>query len=88
MSPAELLSLMRAIARDLNAAGISGGPFGILRKAGGNQCGGYSCDVVCAGQGNSQRQWDVVANVGATNDPAWNGPMTVPNIRIDVCEVQ
>jgi hypothetical protein len=88
MSSADLVALMRAIARDLNASGIAGGPFGILRKSGGNQCHGYSCDVLCAGQGDSQRQWDVLSDVHSTNAPMWAGPNTLPGIRVDVCEIQ
>lgn len=88
MSSTDLVNLMTAIARDLNAAGVSGGPFGILRKTSGSQCNGYSCDIICAGQGNSQQQWDVLSDVGNTNRPTWNGPATVPNIRVDVCEIQ
>ena len=47
-----------------NAAGVSGGPFGILEKASGNNCGGYSCDIICSGQGNAQKQWDVLIDGG------------------------
>ncbi|MGH9330973.1 MAG: hypothetical protein ACRD09_11050, partial [Vicinamibacterales bacterium] len=40
-----LNALMRAIAADLNRRGFSGGPFGVLRKTGGANCGGISCDI-------------------------------------------
>ena len=43
-------------AKDLTAAGINGAPFGILVKPGGYNCNGYSCDILCAGNGSSQRQ--------------------------------
>jgi hypothetical protein len=88
LSSGQLLTLMRAIARDLNAGGIGGGPFGILRKAGGRNCGGYSCDVICAGQGSSQRQYDVLGDAEGSATPGWSGPHTVPDIRVDVCEIQ
>jgi hypothetical protein len=88
MSRGQMLDLMRAIARSLNRNGISQGPFGILRKEGGNNCGGYSCDVLCAGQGNSQRQWDVLGDIEGDQNPTWGGPNTVPHIRIDRCEIQ
>lgn len=88
MSSGQLVDLMRAIARSLNANGISGAPFGILRKASGHNCGGYSCDIVCSGSGNSQRQWDVLGDADGAQTPVWSGPHGVPGIRIDVCEIQ
>jgi hypothetical protein len=88
LSSGELLSLMRGIARDLNAGGIGGGPYGILRKTGGANCGGYSCDIVCAGQGNAQRQYDVLGDAEGSATPGWSGPHTVPHIRVDACEIQ
>jgi hypothetical protein len=88
LSSSQLVLLMRAIARDLNAGGIAGGPYGVLRKTGGANCGGYSCDIICAGQGNSQRQYDVLGDAEGSATPGWSGPHTVPNIRVDVCEIQ
>jgi len=64
--------LLRGIASDLNAAGIPGGPFGILRKESGNQCGGFSCDIICSGQDSQQRQWDVLRDSPETAEPVWN----------------
>ena len=80
----ERLQFLRGAVRDFNAQGVPGGPFGILRKAAGNNCGGYSCDVICAGQGSSQQQWDVLVN---EEFPVWGGPIEGA-IRIDVCEIQ
>jgi hypothetical protein len=88
MSSSQLVSFLRATARSLNRNGISNGPFGILRKDSGHQCGGYSCDIVCSGQGGGQRQWDVLADAEGDQSPTWNGPKRPPNIRIDVCEIQ
>jgi hypothetical protein len=88
MSDGQMLQFMRATARSLNRNGISGGPFGVLRKDSGNNCGGYSCDVMCAGQGNSQRQWDVLGDIEGDQTPGWSGPHRVPDIRVDVCEIQ
>lgn len=88
MSPSDLVSMLRGVARDLNAAGISGGPFGILRKTGGNQCVGYSCDIICAGQDTAQQQWDVLSDAGGASNPQWTGPHGYPGIRVDVCEIQ
>ncbi|MEP6916386.1 MAG: hypothetical protein ABJC89_12105 [Acidobacteriota bacterium] len=88
MSSGQLLEFERAVARSLNSNGISGGPFGILRKSGGANCGGFSCDIICAGQGNDQGQWDILGDSEGAQNPAWNGPNRVPNIRVDVCEIQ
>jgi hypothetical protein len=79
---------MRGVAKDLNAAGIAGGPYGILRKQSGFNCGGFSCDIICAGQGSSQRQYDVLIDAGGRSEPTWGAPKTAPGIRIDICEIQ
>ena len=88
MDSDQLLQFEKAVARSLNASGISGGPFGILRKAGGSSCGGYSCDIICSGSGTGQKQWDILGDAEGAQTPAWNGPSTYPSIRVDVCEVQ
>ena len=88
MSSGQMLSMMSATAKSLNANGIGGGPFGILRKAGGTNCGGYSCDIICAGQGTGQRQWDVLSDIQGAQGPMWLGPHTWPDIRVDACEIQ
>jgi hypothetical protein len=88
MSHSQMAALMRAIARSLNANGIGGGPYGILRKGSGTNCDGYSCDVLCAGSGGGQRQYDVLGDIDGAQSPGWNGPNTLPGIRVDVCEVQ
>ena len=88
MNSGQILSFLRATAQSLNRNGISGGPFGILRKTGGTNCGGYSCDIVCAGQGSGQRQHDVLGDVEGLQAAGWGGTKTAPNIRIDVCEIQ
>jgi hypothetical protein len=88
MSSGQMLAMLTATAKSLNANGIGGGPFGILRKAGGTNCGGYSCDIICAGQGTGQRQWDVLSDIQGAQGPMWLGPETWPNIRVDACEIQ
>jgi hypothetical protein len=70
------------VAIDLNRAGVAGGPFGRLVKTTGNNCGGYSCDIICAGQGRGQRQYDILID---ERFPIWGNPMT--DGRIDICEV-
>jgi hypothetical protein len=88
MSHSQMATLMRAIAHSLNANGIGGGPYGILRKGAGTSCDGYSCDVLCVGSGGGQQQYDVLGDIDGDQSPGWNGPKTAPGIRIDVCEVQ
>lgn len=88
MSATDTVNFLKAAARSLFANGISGGPFGILRKSGGTSCNGYSCDIICTGQGTSQKQWDVLGDSDGAQTPSWNGPATYPNIRVDVCEIQ
>jgi len=88
MDSGQLLQFERAVARSLNANGISGGPFGILRKGSGSSCGGYSCDIICSGSGTGQRQWDILTDAEGSQGPTWSGPSTYPNIRVDACEIQ
>ena len=68
--------------------GVAGsGPFGILQKPGG-VCGGYSCDIICTGQGTSQQQWDILGDSDGAQTPIWSGPSTYPDIRVDTCDIQ
>jgi hypothetical protein len=83
-----MATLMRSVARSLNANHVGGGPYGILRKGSGTNCNGYSCDIICAGSGSGQRQYDILGDIGGAQSPGWSGPKTSPHIRIDVCEVQ
>jgi hypothetical protein len=86
MSSSQAVAFLKGSARDMNRASISQGPFGILQKKTGNNCVGYSCDIICAGQGNSQKQWDVLIDEKYAN---WGTPMTAAGgARIDVCEIQ
>ena len=86
MSHGDMYNYVRAVAQSLNRNGIGGGPFGILRKGSGTSCNGYSCDVVCSGQGGGQRQYDVLGDIDGAQNPTW-GQIT-GSIRVDVCEVQ
>ena len=87
MSSGEMVSFLQAVARDLNASSIGGGPYGLLRKTGGSNCGGFSCDIICTGSGNSQKQWDVLGDADGAQTPEWIGPKTYPDIRVDLCSV-
>lgn len=82
---ATVVAFLRGVAARLNAAGIDGGPFGILVKTGGHNCHGYSCDIICAGNGSGQRQWDVLVDVGGASTPIWQGPLS--QIAVRPCEV-
>lgn len=84
MSDGQMLQFMRNVATSLNRNGISPGGFGILRKTGGHNCGGYSCDVICSGNGGGQRQWDVLGDIDGAQDPRWSGPLGT--IRVDTCD--
>jgi hypothetical protein len=84
MNPGQLAQFLRAVTSNLNTNGVAGGPFGLLRKSSGSSCNGYSCDVVCAGQGGGQRQYDVLNDMEGAQNPVWSGPL--PTIRVDVCE--
>jgi hypothetical protein len=75
-----------AVVQSLNRNGIGGGPFGILRKTSGTNCNGYSCDIVCAGQGGGQRQYDVLGDIDGAQLAKFDGPL--PTIRVDVCEIR
>lgn len=88
MSAGDIVNFLTSAAKSLTRNGISGAPFGLLRKGGGNRCGIYSCDIICSGQGNSQKQWDVLGDSDGAQTPAWNGPDTVPNIRVDTCDIK
>lgn len=86
MSHSQMYDLMVAIVQSLNRNGIGGGPYGILRKQSGTNCNGYSCDIVCAGQGSGQRQYDVLGDIDGAQSPGFSGPL--PTIRPDVCEIR
>jgi hypothetical protein len=86
MSHSQMYDLMVAIVQSLNRNGIGGGPFGILRKQSGTNCNGYSCDIICAGNGGGQRQWDVLGDIDGAQSPGFSGP--IPTIRQDVCEIR
>jgi hypothetical protein len=87
MDDGELVDFLRAIASNLNRNGVGGGPYGILWKRGGNNCHGYSCDIICAGHGGGQRQYDVLLDIEGPQHPVWDGPHDGDDIRVDVCEI-
>ena len=87
VSPAEAPTLLRGIATDLNR-GMGTPRYGLLRKTSGNNCGGYSCDIICSRDGN---HWDVMlsgpdASTGFSGPahPAWNNVGPIDASRCDV----
>jgi hypothetical protein len=72
MDAAQTLAYLTQGAKDLNAAGIPGAPFGLLVKDGGTNCHGYSCDILCNGNGSSQRQWDVLIDIEVAQAPSFD----------------
>ncbi len=85
MSSSQHVSFLKDVARDLNAKGFAPGGFGLLAKSSGSSCNGFSCDVICAGQGTAQQQWDVLGDSEGAANPTWNGPHTYGSIRVDTC---
>jgi len=81
----DAVNFLSASAADFNRAGINGGGFGLLVKTGGNNCNGYSCDILCQGQGPGQNQHDVLID---ETYPTWGPPLDHSTIRVDVCEVK
>jgi len=81
----EFLPFLSGVARSLNLAKVPNGPFGILVKKTGNNCGGYSCDIICSGQGDDQDQYDVLIDESIPN---WGTPNFGPLIRVDFCEIK
>lgn len=79
MSSSQIVDFLGLVVSDLNASGIGGAPFGLLLKDSGHQCNGYSCDIVCAGNGGGQRQWDVLSDADGEQRPVW-GEITGPKV--------
>ena len=85
MDDNQLVQFLAAVASSLNRNGIAGGPFGLLLKDSGSQCGGYSCDIICSGNGGAQRQWDVLVDSGGAQAATWH---EVSGITLRVCEIR
>lgn len=70
MDHEELIQFMKEVAFDLNRAiGSDKGGYGLLRKDVGNNCLGYSCDIICEGNGNDQNQFDILRD---ESEPQWS----------------
>ncbi len=82
MDHEELIQFMREVAFDLNQLGISDkGGFGLARKTIGNNCLGYSCDIICEGHGNDQNQYDILIDESIPN---W---AEVGEVAVRECEI-
>ena len=87
MSDSQIVSFLAASAKDLNGAGVSGGPFGLLVKTGGHQCLGFSCDILCSGNGTGQRQWDVLTDSEGSQGVVWR-EVPAHEVKVMTCQVQ
>ncbi len=93
LTGAQVAELLKNIVRRLNREGFEGGPFGVLVKSSGTSCAGYSCDIVCVGNGSAQKQWDVLGDADPSDGPetpgkqipGWSGPLGT--IAVRPCEV-
>jgi hypothetical protein len=82
MDEEEVVDFLREVAYDLNQAGISDhGGFGLLVKTSGNNCLGYSCDIICEGNGGGQNQYDILIDDSVPN---W---AEVDNPTVRPCEI-
>jgi hypothetical protein len=90
MSKQQTADFLYAAVKRLNALGLADGPFGVLVKEGGNNCGSdpaISCDIVCAGNGPAQVQYDVLvgSDAGGAQRAVWerlHGAITVRECRV------
>jgi hypothetical protein len=87
MNSGQVVAFLKSVADSLNRNGISGGRFGLLIKESGNQCGGYSCDIICSGNGGAQRQWDVLSDVEGSQGAMW-GELDRSHIQVRTCEIR
>jgi hypothetical protein len=87
MNDEEVAEFLKHAAESLNRNNIAGGPYGVLRKETGSNCAGYSCDIICAGDGTDQRQYDVLLDSDGSQQVTWGDAQTHPHIRVDQCEI-
>jgi hypothetical protein len=87
MDSGQIVQFLRNVADSLNRNGVAGGRFGLLVKESGHNCHGYSCDILCAGNGGGQRQWDVLGDADGTQYPAWS-EVPPQNVAVRACEIR
>lgn len=88
MSSTDIVSWLKLSAKDINAAGTAGGPWGVLVKTSGANCNGYSCDILCLGNGSGQIQRDVLIDSEGAQIPIWGDPKSGSQIAVRPCEAQ
>lgn len=82
MDHEENIQFMKEVAYDLNRANLSDrGGFGLAIKTIGNNCLGYSCDIICEGHGNDQNQYDILIDELIPN---WG---EVAEVTVRECEI-
>jgi hypothetical protein len=87
MSASQTVQFLRDSAKDISRAGTAGGPWGLLVKTSGSNCNGYSCDILCLGNGSGQVQRDVLADSEGAQIPVWGGPMSGSAIVVRPCQI-
>jgi hypothetical protein len=87
MNGGEIVAFLQAVADSLNRNGVPGGRFGLLLKPSGNNCSGYSCDIICSGNGGGQRQWDVLSDVEGAQGAMW-AELPSSHIAVRACEIR
>lgn len=87
MHSGQIVAFLKSVADSLNRNGIPGGRFGVLLKPSGNNCEGYSCDIICSGNGGGQRQWDVLADVEGAQGAMWS-ELSPSHIQVRTCEIR
>jgi hypothetical protein len=82
MDHEETIQFMKEVAFDLNQLNLSDkGGFGIAVKTTGNNCLGYSCDILCEGNGDDQNQYDILID---ERIPNW---AEVSEVTVRFCEI-
>jgi hypothetical protein len=87
MDHGQIVSFLTGLADSLNRNNIPGGRFGLLLKPSGNNCHGYSCDIICSGNGGGQRQWDVLVDVEGSQSPSW-AELPSSHITVRQCQIR
>lgn len=83
LSESGRIDFLRRIAYDLNRVPAEHAPYGLLVKSSGNNCEGYSCDIICSDH-ERPRQWDVLTDEDSAQLPVWS---RLGDIAVRPCEV-
>lgn len=87
MNSSQIVEFLRNVVDSLNRNGIPGGRFGLLIKDSGSNCNGYSCDIICSGNGGGQRQWDVLSDADGAQGPTF-GELDRSHVTVRPCEIR